>query len=398
MSDLNLQDRRIAIVAHVLKYAEAEDLLRFVTEEGAAQTLFIGHPLAYVRGRPGSRLRLYQGTTLTKDFSLPNRQLPGLLQYLRDTILTIAWCVTARQRWDVIVACDNLNAFSALILKRLRVARHIVYYTIDFVPKRFDNHIVNEVYHWLDKLAVRHADLTWNVSDRIAEGRESVRGLQRSKYPRQVTVPIGGWFQRLPRRPFDEIEQHSIVYSGGLLPHQGVSLVIDSIPAILESLPDFRMYITGMGPLEEDLKARTSELGIEECVHFLGYLESHEELHELLCRCAAGVAMYSADLDIWSKYAEPAKIKRYLSAGLPVFTTSVTYIAPQLAEREAGVVLPYDSTRLAAAVVALLSDEPRLRRLRQNALAFGSEFDWPAIFSRALSDPRLGLTDPLPVA
>src|SRR5581483_333969 len=176
------------------------------------------------------------------------------------------------------------------------------------------------LYHRLDRFCLAHADVTWNVSDGIARGREEVRGLRQADYPRQVTVPIGGWFDRLPRREFSEIEPHSLVYSGGLLPHQGLELVLDAVPLIVHELPDFRLYITGMGPLQPELEARARGLGVAEHVRFLGYLETHEELHDLLSRCAAGVAMYSAEMDRWTRFADPAKIKLYLSAGLPVLT------------------------------------------------------------------------------
>jgi len=181
------------------------------------------------------------------------------------------------------------------------------------------------------------------------------------------------------------------VYSGGLLPHQGIGLMLGAIPAIAATMSDFHLHVTGLGPLEQELKDTVRELGVRDHVTFHGYIESHARLHELLAGCAAGVAMYSAELDLWSRFAEPAKIKLYLSAGLPVFTTDVTYIAPQIALREAGLVLPFDSAALADAVIELVGDEARLRRFRANALAFGSEFDWPVIFTRALSDPRLGL-------
>ena len=389
---LDLRGKRIAIIAHVFKYAEANDLLKYLQQCGADETAFIGLPLSYIEGRPGPEMRLFFGTRLVSSSSLRNRKLPGLIQYVRDLALAIYWILRSGRKWDLIVACDNLNAFSALLLRMLGRTKRVVYYTIDFVPERFPNKHLNDAYHALDKFALKRADVTWNVSDRIAEGRETVRGLRRQDYARQVTVPIGGWVQTFPRRPFPEIEKHSLVYSGGLLPHQGVQLVLDALTEVVNSVPDLTFYVTGMGPMENELNAQTERLGLQDHVQFLGYLESHEELQALLARCAVAVAMYSAELDIWSYYAEPAKIKLYLAAGLPVVTTSVTYIAEDLTRRQCGVVIPWEMRPLAEALIAMLTDEDRLSSFRDSALGFGSEFDWPVIFGRALGDPRLGLT------
>lgn len=388
---LDLTHKRIAVVAHVLKYGQAQDLIKFLHEQETENVLFVAHPLTYVQGRPGPEMRLFEGGAQIRSRRLKNRKLPAPLQYLLDTILTILWVIRSGGVWDVIIAFDNLNGLAALILRRLGRARRIVFFTIDYVPRRFPNRLLNELYHRLDRFCLRHADATWNVSDRIAEGRLAVRGLRPQDFPRQLTVPIGIWFDRFPRLPFDAIEENSIVYSGGLLPHQGVQLVVAALPRIVAEIPDVRFYITGIGPMEDELRGLVAELRLHQHVRFLGYLESHEDLESLLARCSLAVAMYSAELDVWSRYADPSKIKSYLAAGLAVITTDVTHIAQDISRRQCGLVLPYEVEAFAEGVTALLGDPARLQAMRENAVRFAREFDWPTVWSRALSDPRLGL-------
>src|SRR5581483_11359766 len=182
-----LGNMRIAIVAHVLKYAEADDLLRYLLESQVGETAFIGLPLEFVEGRPGPRLRRFRDGKPTSVKVLQNRKLPPVIQYVADFCLALFWLLTANGRWDLIVACDNLNASAALMTRRLGRARKVVYWTIDFVPERFPQPRLNSLYHRLDRFCLAHADVTWNVSDGIARGREEVRGLRQADYPRQVT-------------------------------------------------------------------------------------------------------------------------------------------------------------------------------------------------------------------
>jgi glycosyltransferase involved in cell wall biosynthesis len=388
---LNLAAKRIAIVTHVEKTGSAHELLTYLLEHGAESVLFIGHPLSYVPGRPGPELRLYEGSRLVGEERLTNRNLPGLVQYARDIFLTLYWVLRTRGRWDLIICADNLNAAAGLLLRFLHKVRTVVYYTIDYTPQRFSNRVLNDAYHRLDAICLAGADVTWNVSDRIAEGRETIRGLKRSAYDRQVTVPIGIWIERQTRRGFDQIERHSLIYSGGLLPHQGVRLVLEAMPSIVAKVPDAILRIAGMGPLEAELKALTAALDMEQHVQFLGYVENSEDLESLVAGSGVAAAMYSQEMDRWSYYADPSKVKLYLGAGVPIVTTSLTHIAKELERRRCGLVIPYDREAFAEAVVMIFLDRTRHSQFRENAARYAREFDWNVIFARALEDKRLRL-------
>lgn len=387
---MNLPTKRLVVISHVLQ-GTAPDVLEYLLRRNTGQVLFVGHPLSYEQERSESEWRLYRNGSLVKRQSLRRPRIPGPGQYVLDTFLTLAWVLRTRQKWDAIIALDNLNTAAAIILRKLGLVHRVVFYTIDYVPKRFNNRTLNEIYHLLDRFCVKRSDVVWNVSERIAQGREQLRGLDPGIYNRQMVVPVGVWFDRYPRRGFEEVEKHSLVYSGGLLPHQGVQLVIDAIPMILERMPDVTLYVTGSGPLERSLRERVRSQDIGSHVEFLGYIADHESLERFLCARGVAVAMYSEDLDRWSYYADPTKIKVYLAAGLPVITTRLTHIATELQKRECGIIVPYDKKAFAHAVVDLMLDEEKYRRFRLNAVHFARQFNWNDIFDRALSDQALGL-------
>lgn len=382
---INLKNSNIIIVSHILTSVPAIDLEEYFLKRKTKNLFFIGHPLFYRADRPGSHYRIYKNGNLLKTKSLKPIHLPNIIQYIGDTLATIFWIMMSRKKWDLIISLDNLNTIAALFLKKIGLIKKVVYYTIDFTPKRFNNNLLNNIYHYLDKFCVKNADVTWNVSPRIAKGREKIMGMNRAIYKKQITVPIGIWFYRYNQLPLSKINKNTLVYAGGLSPHQGIQLVLDAIPIIIKSIPNFRFTIVGMGNYETELKEKIISLKIQKYVDFLGYIEKHEDVEKIISRCRIAVAMYNKELSTWSYYADPSKVKTYLASGLPVITTNLTHIASDLKKRECGLVINYNKTELANAVIELITNEQLYIFYRQNAIKFAKEFDWNDILDKHIS-------------
>ncbi len=323
----DIKDKRIIILAHVLTTVPAEDLKNYFLQKKVKRLLYIGHPLFYVEGRPGPLFELYESGILVKKIQLKNRPLPSMVQYVKDVILSTYWIFKAGGVWDLIIALDNLNTITGLLIRMLGKIRKVVYYTIDFVPKRFENALLNSFYHYIEKMSVKYADVTWILTDRVAKGREDLLGMHRKEYNRQQIVPIGIWYARIKRKEYKNINPHTLVYAGGLLPHQGIQLVLESIPSIVKKISDFKFIIIGMGAYEAELKKQAKQLKLDKFVKFQGYMEKHEDVEEILSSCGLAAAMYSEELSKWSYYADPSKVKTYFATGLPVITTSLTQIS-----------------------------------------------------------------------
>lgn len=380
----NLHNKKIIILAHVLTTVPAEDLKNFFIAHKVEKLLFIALPLFFQKGRPGPYYQFFQKGKLVKEKKLPNKKLPSLVQYVRDFLLGFYWILINGKSWDVIIALDNLNTATALFARLFGRVKKVIFYTIDFVPKRFESPLLDALYHQIDKFAVIHSDATWNLTQRMIVGREKYLHLNTSKLRNQHVVPIGVWLKTIPNR---NVKQHTkkIVYAGGLAPHQGIQLVLDALPLVIKKIPNVSFTVIGMGNFESDLKKQTKKNHIEKYVNFLGYMETHKEVENELAKGDIAMAMYSKDLDKWSYFADPSKIKTYLAVGLPVITTDVTYIARDLEKARCGIVVPYDKTALAYAIIDMLSNKKKHEAFSANALQFSKEFDWEKIFLKGLS-------------
>jgi len=376
-------NKKVIILSHILTTVPAYDLKEYFLNQ-KQELVFIGHPLFYKEGRPGSFFESYKNGELIKKIQLKNKKIPSIISYVKDFFLTIYWILKTGQKYDLIICLDNLNALSGLFLKKIGVVKKVVYYTIDFTPQRFTSKILNNFYHYIDKICVKNCDSTWNVSPRMEEGREKIRGLKKEIYNKQLVVPVGIWFDRLKRKSFEEIDKSTIIYAGGLAEHQGVQVVLEAIPEIVKEISNFKFKIIGLGSYEINLKNNIKELGIEKYIDFIGYIEKHDDVESELSKCSLGMAMYNKEVAKWSYYADPSKIKSYLSAGLPAITTDVTYIGDDLEKNRCGFVIEYDSKILAKKVIELLSNQDLLKEYRENAIKFAKNLDWNNIFDKAL--------------
>ena len=61
------------------------------------------------------------------------------------------------------------------------------------------------------------------------------------------------------------------------------------------------------------------------------------------------------------------------------------HIARTIAERSAGMIVPYDAGGLVEAIAGLIDDRQRYERLRENAVALAAEYDWNTIWKRTFA-------------
>ena len=94
--------------------------------------------------------------------------------------------------------------------------------------------------------------------------------------------------------------------------------------------------------------------------------------------------MYDKKKDTFTYYADPTKLKDYLSAGLPVLLTEVPFNAHDLEKNNCGIIIRYDKQDISKAVITILKDQETLKIYRQNSVSYVSQFGWSKIFAEAL--------------
>lgn len=380
------KDRHIIIATHYSATGFTQHLEEFLCEEKVKKLLYISHPLHPEKGGRGvSFYRFTKGGKTKEVVQFSFLRNNGVITYFKDLILNVFWVIKEGRGWNLYIGADNLNAFSGILLKSLGFVNKVVFYTVDFVPNRFKNKLLNSFYHWIEKLAVMYSDEVWVLSPRVLEGRRMFLGLDKKYDEKQKLVPEGVWIDRIKKISFSDINKHSAVFAGHLVKRMGVQLVIEAIPLILAKIPDFTFFIIGKGEYRDVLGRLAKRRGVEKHVIFKGYIGDHRDVENIIASCGVGIATYTKeDESGLTFYADPAKTKLYLGAGIPVIMTDTFYNACDIQNGGAGIVVKEGAKEVARAILATIENDKILEQYRVNSRKFARQFDHAKLFTENL--------------
>lgn len=363
-----------------------EHIKEYLLEKYSTELLLIGHPLlendeSYKRS---SRYEYYKNSKLVVKKNAYHWIAPRSLLYIKDMLYTFFWCLKNKGAWDVFFGIDNINILVALLLKKMGKIKKVVYHPVDYFPTRFENKILNWLYYQIDKICVQYCDEVWNISEGMIEAREKKMGIKRDD--KQYIFPICVWVNKVKRLPFNKINKRKIIFRGLLVKDMGVDLIIKAMPRILKVISDITLEIYGDGPAREALESEAKKLNVSEHVKFFGWIRERKELENRMSDAALGVATFNTKItDDKFKNADPGKIKDYMLMGMPVITTKAISNFEQIEKLKCGIIINYEASELANAVIKLLLNEDLLKEYRDNALKFISQFDCGKLFDENIS-------------
>ncbi|MFP5417214.1 MAG: glycosyltransferase [Actinomycetes bacterium] len=142
--------------------------------------------------------------------------------------------------------------------------------------------------------------------------------------------------------------------------------LLEAARLAVDAEPRLRFAAVGQGPLEAEIRALHSELGLGEAFQLLGF---RRDVHEL---------MAAADVFCLGSAHEglPVAVMEAFAAGLPVVATSVGGLPRQVREgREGLLVPPSDAQALADALVKVARDDDLRRSLAEAARERAVDYD-----------------------
>jgi glycosyltransferase involved in cell wall biosynthesis len=139
-------------------------------------------------------------------------------------------------------------------------------------------------------------------------------------------------------------------------------LLVEAIAELERRRPGiFRLRWAGLGPLEDDVRVRASELGVTDRIELLGYLPFPELLPHYR----------SAHAFVHVSFTEgvPQVLNEAVACGLPVVATDVGGVSEALDGGKAGLLVPpADRDALVEAVLRIADDETVRTRLVERGL------------------------------
>ena len=138
-------------------------------------------------------------------------------------------------------------------------------------------------------------------------------------------------------------DAHVLISVGGLIERKGFHRVLDVLPSLRGSFPELHYLIVGgggpAGDMGAELREQARNLGLQDCVHFLGALPPQELRWPL---SAANVFVLATRSEGWANVFLEA-----MACGLPVITTDVGGNSEVVCSEEYGTIVPFgDQQRL----------------------------------------------------
>lgn len=153
---------------------------------------------------------------------------------------------------------------------------------------------------------------------------------------------------------------------------KGLDLLIPAFAKAVKSYPDWRLVIAGPdeGGYRQVIEKMVENHNLTKQVLFTGFVEGKRK----------SSLLENAEFYVLPSYSEgfSVSVAEALGYGLPVVVTKSCYV-PEVAEKQAGLVVPPDQEALTQALQKMIQDEDLRHHGGQNALALAEHFTWEAV-------------------
>ena len=159
-----------------------------------------------------------------------------------------------------------------------------------------------------------------------------------------------------------------IGFFGSFFEWEGVDSLIKAFPAVLETVPDARLFIAGGGNQEAVLHKLVAKLGLEEKTVFAGRV-SHDDIPA--CYAAADAMAYPRVPDRLTNMVTPLKPLESMAQGTVVVASDVGGHKELIADGQTGTLFRAgDLEDLAHKLVFVLTHPEKVREMTGNALQY----------------------------
>lgn len=311
-----------------------------------------------------------------------------ILFKVRDFLTVFEIIIVSQTKYDLFIGLESIYTIAGIILKKLGLIKTVVYYVSDYIPNRYTQKWLNNLYLRLDRFCCYHADYIWDVSPAMLSARIKA-GLNSKKSAPVILVPNALFPEQISYLPQNEIKPFSLVFAGTFGPENGLPLAIKAMKKIITKFPSSVLNILGGGHTpEKELRNLAKKNNVERNVVFHGFVQDATKLSNIVRQFAVGLAPYMSYPDSARWYGDATKIRLYLGAGLPIITTRVPPLGSEMEKYGAGIIVKDNDEELSNAVIKIFSDKNLYMNMREKAIRFAKNNTWKNSYGDALKKMR----------
>jgi glycosyltransferase involved in cell wall biosynthesis len=145
--------------------------------------------------------------------------------------------------------------------------------------------------------------------------------------------------------------RYSAIYTGGIQLGRGIQVVLDAIPEIIKSIPEFLFVVVGDGYASEQLKKIVRGKRLQDYVLWVGWVD-HRRIFDYIRASKIGLIPHFVSAHVNTTI--PNKIFDYMALGLPVVASDAVPLKRILNEEQCGITFKSgDVNDLARSIISI---------------------------------------------
>lgn len=346
-------------------YGPPDNIIDYLRSYYEGDVLYLQHSL--YKG-DGSVLNLYRNGKIEKIYQYNfHKDWPAILRYIVDLFFSIKLLIKFI-KVSVIIAVDPLNFFYAFLLKKIGGVEKIIFYTMDYGYKRFNNPFLNTIYHFFDRFAASRCDESWSACRKIAD----IRRKQNVPESKNIYIPNSPILHDIAIKPLDEIDRFSLVCLFSNYLQVDFKVIFDAMEILYNKFPKIKLKLIGRGNFREAVEHLMNNKEILNNIEFLDIYSHADALCEI-SKCAIGLECNTQTL-AWNEFREPIKIREYIAFGLPIISKPGHALVEDIEKDEIGFIVT-NADEFVKAVESFLNNFTYYTQVREKVLRLGKLYD-----------------------
>lgn len=210
----------------------------------------------------------------------------------------------------------------------------------------------------------KKAELILARSQSLLDGLKALGCPEEKLRLNYTPIPLDAFPASLRSAPADGAWR--LVQACRLIPKKGLFTTLEALRLVVPEFPKLQFIVCGTGPVKEDFLKRRDELGLQENVKVLGWMNQGKLLTEYR---NAHLFLHPSELtETADQEGIPNSMLEAMATGLPVVATRHGGIPEAVTHGVDSLLVPERSPReLADAILSLLRDPAQLARLSEAA-------------------------------
>ena len=175
-----------------------------------------------------------------------------------------------------------------------------------------------------------------------------------------------------------------VVFAGAMYYHRGLDVLLETIPLVIEKIPDAKFVLLGSGTEMDKLKEIVSKNKLDNSVEFKGWIE-REKIPENIADASIGIGPLRLT-EVTSR-ALPIKVLEYMAVSLPLIAQKGT-LPNDVLENEKNGFFIENHIELAEKIILLLNEPKKVQNMGAHSLKLVQKFSWDQVVASVINEVK----------